>query len=68
MGQSLSPDVVLELQTQLQEAVVACTERCLYQSAKWYAQLLCYNRPIPDFAQILKGSRASQLVSGIQSR
>ncbi|KAF2746028.1 anaphase-promoting complex subunit CDC23 [Sporormia fimetaria CBS 119925] len=29
-----------QLKAQLQHAVVACTERCLYQSAKWAAELL----------------------------
>lgn len=28
------------LRAQLQDAVLACTERCLYQSAKWAAELL----------------------------
>ena len=26
----------------LQEAVVKCSERCLYQSAKWYTQTLFF--------------------------
>ncbi|KAK4964861.1 Anaphase-promoting complex subunit 8, partial [Elasticomyces elasticus] len=29
-----------QLQAQLQQAVMACSERCLYQSAKWAAELL----------------------------
>ncbi|KAF1962488.1 TPR-like protein [Byssothecium circinans] len=29
-----------QLKAQLQDAVVSCTERCLYQSAKWAAELL----------------------------
>ncbi|KAL9062357.1 MAG: hypothetical protein Q9157_008995, partial [Trypethelium eluteriae] len=40
MAYPLSQAAKLELQTQLQQAVVACTERCLYHSAKWAAELL----------------------------
>ncbi|KAL2350634.1 anaphase promoting complex subunit 8 [Cryomyces antarcticus] len=39
----------LQLQTHLQNAVIACNERCLYQSAKWIAELLnSIPTPIPD--------------------
>ena len=31
----LSPEVAQELQERLSEAVIKCSERCLYQSAKW---------------------------------
>jgi anaphase-promoting complex subunit 8 len=34
---ALSSEQQLELQTQLQRAVVECSERCLYFAAKWYA-------------------------------
>ncbi|TKA73800.1 hypothetical protein B0A55_05540, partial [Friedmanniomyces simplex] len=37
---ALSNEQQLELQTQLQQAVVACGERCLYFAAKWSAELL----------------------------
>ncbi|KAL9085638.1 MAG: hypothetical protein Q9165_007539 [Trypethelium subeluteriae] len=40
MAYPLSEAATLDLQTQLQQAVVACTERCLYHSAKWAAELL----------------------------
>lgn len=33
---ALSPEQQLELQTQLQRAVIECNERCLYFAAKWY--------------------------------
>jgi hypothetical protein len=31
----LSPELAQELQERLSEAVIKCSERCLYQSAKW---------------------------------
>jgi anaphase-promoting complex subunit 8 len=34
---ALAPADEVQLKAQLQNAVVACTERCLYNSAKWYA-------------------------------
>ncbi|KAF1928178.1 anaphase-promoting complex subunit CDC23 [Didymella exigua CBS 183.55] len=37
---SLSPDQVAQLKAQLHDAVVSCTERCLYNSSKWAAELL----------------------------
>ncbi|KAH8732102.1 anaphase promoting complex subunit 8 [Phaeosphaeriaceae sp. PMI808] len=37
---ALSPADEAQLKVQLQDAVVACTERCLYHSAKWAAELL----------------------------
>jgi len=33
---ALSSDQQVELQIQLQQAIVACNERCLYFAAKWY--------------------------------
>ncbi|KAI9662582.1 MAG: Anaphase-promoting complex subunit 23 [Bathelium mastoideum] len=48
MAQPLSRDAVIDLQSQLQGAVVACTERCLYHSAKWAAELL---NSFPEFEQ-----------------
>jgi hypothetical protein len=35
---ALSAEQQLELQTQLQRAVVECSERCLYFAAKWYVK------------------------------
>jgi Anaphase promoting complex subunit 8 / Cdc23 len=32
---ALSPEVAQELQERLSEAAIKCSERCLYQSAKW---------------------------------
>ncbi|KAJ4309929.1 Anaphase-promoting complex subunit 8 [Neodidymelliopsis sp. IMI 364377] len=37
---ALSPAEEAQLKAQLQDAVVSCTERCLYHSAKWAAELL----------------------------
>ncbi|KAF3039025.1 Anaphase-promoting complex subunit 23 [Didymella heteroderae] len=37
---ALSDDQVAQLKAQLQNAVLSCTERCLYNSAKWAAELL----------------------------
>ncbi|KAK3698627.1 Anaphase-promoting complex subunit 8 [Vermiconidia calcicola] len=37
---ALSSEQQTELQTHLQQAVVACNERCLYFAAKWAAELL----------------------------
>ncbi|GAB7330617.1 hypothetical protein MBLNU13_g02193t2 [Cladosporium sp. NU13] len=37
---ALSAEQQLELQTQLQRAVIECNERCLYFAAKWSAELL----------------------------
>lgn len=34
---ALSSDQQAELQIQLQQAVQACNERCLYFAAKWWA-------------------------------
>ena len=31
----LNPELVQELQERLSEAVIKCSERCLYHSAKW---------------------------------
>ncbi|KAG4413655.1 hypothetical protein IFR04_013195 [Cadophora malorum] len=36
----LTPRGIAEMRANLQEAVVKCSERCLYQSAKWAAELL----------------------------
>ncbi|KAH6630590.1 anaphase promoting complex subunit 8 [Chaetomium sp. MPI-SDFR-AT-0129] len=37
---TLSKAQILELRLSLQQAVVSCSERCLYQSSKWMAALL----------------------------
>ncbi|KFY45953.1 hypothetical protein V495_02721 [Pseudogymnoascus sp. VKM F-4514 (FW-929)] len=37
---SLSKTDILSLQFSLQQAVISCSERCQYQSAKWAAELL----------------------------
>ncbi|CAI4213837.1 unnamed protein product [Parascedosporium putredinis] len=37
---SLSDSEIFQLRAALQDAVVKCSERCLYQSAKWAAELL----------------------------
>lgn len=38
---TLSPADEAQLKAQLQAAVVACTERCLYHSAKWCVESPC---------------------------
>ncbi|KAF2084594.1 anaphase-promoting complex subunit CDC23 [Saccharata proteae CBS 121410] len=40
MATSLSDSDMAQMQAQLQRAVIGCTDRCLYQSAKWAAELL----------------------------
>ncbi|KAL5628718.1 hypothetical protein BROUX41_002109 [Berkeleyomyces rouxiae] len=47
---SLSYSDRVQLRAALQEAVVKCSERCLYQSAKWAAELLD-SLPDPDDEQ-----------------
>ncbi|KOS18962.1 Anaphase-promoting complex subunit 8 [Escovopsis weberi] len=37
---TLSPHEIAQLRLALQDAIVKCSERCLYQSAKWAAELL----------------------------
>ncbi|CAK7245065.1 MAG: Anaphase-promoting complex subunit 8 [Sporothrix thermara] len=44
---ALNKQETLQLRSALQDAVVKCSERCLYQSAKWAAELLT---SIPDSA------------------
>ena len=52
-----------QLRRQLQEAVVKCSERCLYQSAKWY---LCVLVQVTGCDLITRqGRRAFQLASHI---
>ncbi len=38
---SLNPEQQAQLQAQLQQAVIACSERCLSFAAKWYELLHC---------------------------
>ncbi|OSS46840.1 hypothetical protein B5807_08958 [Epicoccum nigrum] len=45
---ALAPAEEAQLKGQLQDAVVACTERCLYNSAKWAAELLNSFPAAPD--------------------
>lgn len=33
---ALTKDDIEELRSRLEDAVIKCSERCLYQSAKWY--------------------------------
>ncbi|KAI0817927.1 anaphase promoting complex subunit 8 [Xylaria sp. FL0064] len=44
---SLSRPQTLELQSALQQAILACSQRCLYHSARWAAELLD-SLPIDD--------------------
>ncbi|KAL2394057.1 Anaphase-promoting complex subunit 8 [Exophiala dermatitidis] len=42
----IDPEIVSELRDRLTEASIKCTERCLYQSAKWAAEML---NSLPDY-------------------
>ncbi|TVY71352.1 Anaphase-promoting complex subunit, partial [Lachnellula suecica] len=42
---------IIQLRGTLQEAVVKCSERCLYQSAKWAAELLTSIPPTDDASE-----------------
>ncbi|KAF2964464.1 hypothetical protein GQX73_g9115 [Xylaria multiplex] len=53
-----------QLRSALQEAVVKCSERCLYQSSKWAAELL---NAIPEPEVPLDDSRLSEVSSGYAS-
>jgi anaphase-promoting complex subunit 8 len=33
---TLTKDDIEELRSRLEDSVIKCSERCLYQSAKWY--------------------------------
>lgn len=57
---ALSQAEEAQLKAQLQDAVVSCTERCLYNSAKWYAapQLVPTK---PTVLMLTKGCRTAQL-------
>ncbi|KAI1277194.1 cell division cycle protein-like protein 23 [Xylaria sp. FL0933] len=44
---SLNRPQTLELQNALQQAIIACSERCLYNSARWAAELL-NSLPVDD--------------------
>lgn len=35
LSNTLTPELAQELQERLSEVAVKCSERCLYQSAKW---------------------------------
>ena len=37
MAGTLDTDLLTELRDRLSETAAKCSERCLYQSAKWYA-------------------------------
>ncbi|KAI1746004.1 TPR-like protein [Xylaria scruposa] len=53
-----------QLRSALQEAVIKCSERCLYQSSKWAAELLT---AIPEAEESLDDSRLSDASSGYAS-
>ncbi|KAH8701992.1 putative 20S cyclosome subunit [Talaromyces proteolyticus] len=40
MAMTLTEDSIKELRFRLEDAVIKCSERCLYQSAKWAAEML----------------------------
>ena len=59
----LSATDILHLKEALQVAVVKCSERCLYQSAKWYAAQMRapdLNLDVPDLIEILQGGRTAR--------
>ena len=59
---SLSKAEEAQLKAQLEDAVISCNERCLYQSAKWY--VLEYLRmPIHILMRIRQGGRAAQFAA-----
>ncbi|EKD14726.1 uncharacterized protein L3040_002846 [Drepanopeziza brunnea f. sp. 'multigermtubi'] len=51
-----------QLRAALQEAVVKCSERCLYQSAKWAAELLT-SIPTPDTSSEPEDSQMTEVPS-----
>ncbi|KAI1131244.1 TPR-like protein [Nemania abortiva] len=53
-----------QLRSALQEAVIKCSERCLYQSSKWAAELL---NSIPEPELSLDDSRLSDASNGYAS-
>ncbi|KAI1332141.1 TPR-like protein [Xylariaceae sp. FL0255] len=53
-----------QLRASLQEAVVKCAERCLYQSSKWAAELL---NAIPETEVSFDASQVSDVSSGYTS-
>ncbi|KAJ3578475.1 hypothetical protein NPX13_g2093 [Xylaria arbuscula] len=53
-----------QLRSALQEAVVKCSERCLYQSSKWAAELL---NAIPEAEHSFEDSRLSDASSAYAS-
>ncbi|KAI0399313.1 TPR-like protein [Xylaria palmicola] len=58
---SLNDREKFQLQSALQEAVIKCSERCLYQSAKWAAELL---NAIPETEISPDDSRLSDVSVG----
>ena len=62
---ALSSQDIAQFRTALQDAVVRCSERCLYQSSKWYV-LRPLALPAKDgIANVTpKGCRAAQRAPG----
>ncbi|KAI9807106.1 MAG: hypothetical protein M1825_005823 [Sarcosagium campestre] len=54
------PREIEQLRTLLQDATVKCSERCLYQSAKWAAELLLSLPPPPPPEPRLSSGRKDQ--------
>src|SRR2546423_3924101 len=59
---SLKPREAQQLRAALQEAVVKCSERCLYQSAKWYSR---FNLGTPTTSETYLNLRAAELLNSI---
>ncbi|PGH07056.1 hypothetical protein AJ80_08069 [Polytolypa hystricis UAMH7299] len=48
MASSFSAESIRELRYRLEDAAIKCSERCLYQSAKWAAEMLDSLVPLDD--------------------
>ncbi|PKY03780.1 TPR-like protein [Aspergillus campestris IBT 28561] len=49
MASALTEENIQELKHRLEEAAIKCSERCLYQSAKWAAEMLDSLLPIEQY-------------------
>ncbi|EAW14860.1 anaphase promoting complex subunit CDC23 [Aspergillus clavatus NRRL 1] len=49
MASNITEDSIKDLQYRLEDATIKCSERCLYQSAKWAAEMLDSLLPIDNY-------------------
>ncbi|KAJ5947978.1 Cdc23 [Penicillium verhagenii] len=47
----ITEEVILELRYRFEESAIKCSERCLYQSSKWAAEMLDSILPLPVMAE-----------------